>query len=71
MTEALGIWPVLVSLLGLAVAWGAALTKIADLRRRVDVLERQVTAEIRADIGAIREDIRELMTLVKRKTGTD
>jgi hypothetical protein len=35
----LAVWPVLVVLAGLAVAWGAALTRIADLRERVANLE--------------------------------
>lgn len=41
MLEALlAVWPVVVALAGLAVAWGGALVRISDLKQRVTDLEK-------------------------------
>jgi hypothetical protein len=63
--DLLTYWPVLLALLSLAAGLGAALTKIADLRKRVDRLESQMTEAIQHALADIRGDIRELMALVK------
>ena len=36
----LAVWPVVLALAGLAVGWGGALVRIADLKQRVTDLER-------------------------------
>ena len=68
MTDVVTYWPVLVSLVGLAAGVGAALVKIADLRERVNVLEKQVNGQLAQDLSAIKADIRELMTLMRERS---
>ena len=63
-------WPLVLGILGLAVAWGEARFKIADLRERLRRVEKEAAEDrkqVQASLKQIELDVREITTVLRVK----